>query len=62
MPKVTLNLERQEIADILAQLTPEDLDKLIQQVQSRKETKLMSGMAESSFSEWLEEEDLYGNG
>ncbi len=59
MAKVTVDMPIEGIKELLAQLTPQELLAVLASMQDRLETFQMMKLAESSFSEWATEEDLY---
>ena len=61
MPKVTLDVPTDAIKTLLVQLSPGELQALLTSVQERLEAFQMMKLAESAFSEWASEENLYGH-
>jgi hypothetical protein len=60
MPRLTLDLDLEQLKAILFQLPAEDLVELAEAIAQRAETLAMMEIAESGFSEWNEEgEDIY---
>lgn len=62
MVRLTVQLPIEDIERALTQLKPEELRRVLSHMQGRLETFQMMKLAESAFSEWLTEEDLYRNG
>jgi len=59
MAKVTMDMPIEGVQQVLAQLTPQELQAVLAGLQDRLESLQMMGLAESAFADWLEEEDLY---
>jgi len=61
MAKVTVDMPIDSVKDLLAQLTPQELQAALASVQDRLESLQMMKLAESAFAEWNTEEDLYSS-
>lgn len=59
MAKLTVDLNVERIRDLLIQLKPEELRAILLSLENRLETHQMMKLAESAFSEWDSEPDLY---
>jgi len=60
MPKLTLNVDVEQIKALAFQLPPIELVALADAIQERAETLGMMELAETAFQEWNEEgEDIY---
>jgi len=62
MAKVTLDVPTDAIKDLLAQLSPDEVRAIVASLQERSETFQMMKLAESAFTEWSQEDDLYSHG
>ena len=58
--QVTVNLSIDRIKELLTQLSAKELNLILTDLKSRRETAQMMKLAESGFAEWNTEEDLYG--
>ena len=60
MPQLTLDMKTEELKDLIFQLPPRDLFRLVQEIEERAETVAMMRLSEASFAEWNEVgEDIY---
>lgn len=59
MAKVALDIPTDAIKELLAQLSPAELQAILASLQGRLETFQMMKLAESAFAEWNDEDDLY---
>jgi predicted metal-dependent TIM-barrel fold hydrolase len=60
MPQTTSSPTLEELRATIFQLPPQDLMKLLEEIEERLQTTGMMQIAESGFQEWNdEEEDLY---
>lgn len=60
MPKLMVEFRTKELVDLLSQLSPSELSKLMEELRKRMETFGMMKLAESAFTEWRNsEEDIY---
>lgn len=60
MYKVTIDVTVEEIKKLLPQLSPEQVIKLDHEIHEYLETHMMMSVAQTSFTEWEdEEEDIY---
>lgn len=60
MPKLMVEFGKRELIDLLSQLSPSELSKLMEELRERMETFGMMKLAESAFTEWENsEEDIY---
>lgn len=60
MPKLTVEFGTKELVDLLSQLSPSELSKLMEGLREKTETFRMMKLAESAFTEWENsEEDIY---
>ncbi len=59
MAQLTVDIPIDRVKEVLVQLTPQELHAVLAEVQDRLETFQLMKLAESSFAEWLEEDDLY---
>ena len=62
MAKVSFDIPTEAIKDLLAPLSPTELQPILASVQGRLETSQMMKLAESAFAEWNQEDDLYVHG
>ena len=61
MPRVTIDVTPERLAEILSELSPDDLKAVLAKVADRLETREWMRLAEPSFQEWLAEPDLYAD-
>ncbi len=61
MPKVTIEVTAEKLAEILRDLSPEELKQVLARVADRLEARDWMRLAESAFHEWLAEPDLYAD-
>ena len=60
MPKVMVEFGTKDLIDLLSQLSPSELSKLMEELRERMETFGMMKLAELAFTEWENsEEDIY---
>lgn len=62
MARVTVEMSVEGVRELLAQLTPQELQAALATIQDRLESLQMMKLAESAFSEWNAEPDLYSDG
>lgn len=55
MPRVSLNVSRDDIKDLIRQLPPEDLLAVWEAIEGRAETLGFMRLAETGFAEWNDE-------
>lgn len=61
MPKLMVEFRTKELVDLLSQLSPSELSKLMEELRERMETFRGMKLAELAFTEWENsEEDIYG--
>jgi hypothetical protein len=59
MARVTLDLDVEDVERLVFQLPPAEFLKLAEAIEERAETVAMMRLAETGFTEWEEEEDIY---
>lgn len=62
MAKLALEVSTEAINELLAQLSPAELQAVVARLQGRLETIQMMQLAESAFAEWSQEPDDYSHG
>lgn len=61
MPKVTIEVTPEKLAEILCDLSPDEFKEVLARLAGRVEGQEWMRLAESAFHEWLAEPDLYGD-
>jgi len=61
MPKVTVELTTEQVAELLRDLPPGQLRMVLARVADRLEVREWMGLGESGFREWLTEPELYAD-
>ena len=60
MPQLTLDMKPEELKDLIFQLPPQDLLRLLDEIEERAETVAMMQLSETGFEEWNDAgEDIY---
>ena len=54
MPQLTLDMKAEELKDLIFQLPPQDLFRLVEEIEERAETVAMMRLSETAFEEWNE--------
>ena len=62
MAKLAIEMPTETIKELLAQLSPAELQAVLTGLGGRLETFQMMKLAESAFAEWLTEDELYLDG
>lgn len=61
MAKLMIDLTTEQVADLLRELSPEQLRIVLAQVADRLEVREWMRLGESGFQEWLTEPELYAD-
>jgi hypothetical protein len=61
MPKLEVEVTPEQLAELLRDLPPEQLRKVLDEVADRLEVREWMRLGESGFHEWLSEPDIYGD-
>lgn len=61
MPKLTIEVPPEKLAEILRDLSPEEFKEVLSRVADRIEVREWMRLSESGFQEWLTEPDLYAD-
>ena len=61
MPKVTIEVPPETLAEMLGQLSHDDLKLVLAKIADRLEIQEWMRLGESAFQEWLTEPDLYAD-
>ena len=61
MPKVTIEVQPETLAEMLGQLSHDDLKLVLAKIADRLEMKEWMRLGEHAFQEWLSEPDLYAD-
>ena len=61
MPKVTIDVPPEKLAEMLGQLSSDDLKLVLAKIADRIEIQGWMRLAENAFQEWLNEPDLYAD-
>ena len=61
MPKVTIDVPPEKLAEMLGQLSGDDLQLVLAKIADRIEIQGWMRLAENAFQEWLSEPDLYAD-
>ena len=61
MPKVTIEVPPETLAEMLGQLSRDDLKLVLAKIADRIEIQEWMRLGENAFQEWLSEPDLYAD-
>ena len=61
MPKVTIEVQPETLAEMLGQLSHDDLKLVLAKIADRLEMKEWMRLGADAFQEWLSEPDLYAD-
>jgi len=61
MARVTIEVTPEKLAELLGELSPEQLKVVLQKVAARLEVREWMRLGESGLREWLNEQDLYAD-
>ncbi len=61
MPKVTIEVPPETLAEMLGQLSAHDLKLVLAKIADRLEIQEWMRLGENAFQEWLSEPDLYAD-
>lgn len=61
MPKVTIEVPPEKLAELLGQLSSDDLKMVLATIADRLEITEWMRLGENAFQEWLSEPDLYAD-
>ena len=61
LPKVTIEVQHEALAEMLGQLSHDDLKLVLAKIADRLETQEWMRLGEHAFQEWLNEPDLYAD-
>lgn len=61
MARVTIEVTPEKLAELLGELSPEQLKIVLQKVTERLEVREWMRLGESGLREWLNEQDLYAD-
>lgn len=61
MARLLIEIPPEKIAELLRDLLPEDLKKILRKIADRLESQEWMSLAEAGFRDWLTEPDLYGD-